>query len=59
LLAVLGSPGASLAATAAGVLPVGLLDALLGLLLAPLVRGLLRGQGIRPPRPIGTLVGGR
>jgi hypothetical protein len=38
-------------------IPVGLTDALLGLLLVPLVRGLLSAQGIRSPRPVARLIG--
>ncbi len=52
LLAILGSHAATIASTVQAVIPVGLLDALLGLLLVPAVRNLLRAQGIRPPRPV-------
>src|SRR6185437_8601721 len=44
LLSVLGSHAASLRATVLSLPPVGLTDALLGLLLVPVVRRLLRAQ---------------
>jgi hypothetical protein len=59
LLAILGSHAATMTVTAMTVVPVGLVDALLGLVLVPAVRAMLRAQGIRPPRPVSTLVGDR
>jgi len=56
LLSVLGSHAASLRATVLSLPPVGLTDALLGLLLVPVVRRLLRAQGIRAPRPAATVL---
>jgi rod shape-determining protein MreD len=56
LLSVLGSHSASLRATVLSLPPVALSDALLGLLLVPLVRRLLRAQGVRPPRPAATVL---
>ncbi len=50
LLSVLGSHAASLQLTARSVIPVALTEALLGLLVVPVVRKLLRAQGIRAPR---------
>jgi len=57
LLAILGSHAASLRATVLSLPPVALSEALLGLLLVPLVRRLLRAQGIRSPRPAATVLG--
>jgi rod shape-determining protein MreD len=57
VLTVLGSHGASPALALQAVVPVALLDALLGLALVPLIRGVLRAQGIRPSRPRAELVG--
>jgi rod shape-determining protein MreD len=51
LLSVLGSHAAGLHTTLGSLVPVGLVDALLGLALVPAVRRMLRAQGIRPPRP--------
>src|SRR6185503_3809620 len=56
LLSVLGSHAASLRATVLSLPPVGITDALLGLLLVPVVRRLLRAQGIRAPRPAATVL---
>jgi rod shape-determining protein MreD len=57
LLALLGSHGATLGLAVRSLIPVGLLEALLGLLLVPMVRWLLRSQGIRASRPTGELIG--
>lgn len=56
LLAILGSHAASLSATVLSLPPVGLTDALLGLLLVPLVRRVLRAQGVRAARPSATVL---
>jgi cell shape-determining protein MreD len=56
LLAILGSHAASLRATVLSLPPVGLTDALLGLLLVPVVRRVLRAQGVRAPRPTAGLL---
>lgn len=50
LLSILGSHAATLSTTAMSLVPVGSTEALLGLLLVPAVRKLLRAQGIRAPR---------
>jgi hypothetical protein len=57
LLSILGSHAATALLTVRYLIPVGLTDALLGLLVVPLVRTLLRAQGIRSPRPVGRLIG--
>ena len=57
LLAILGSHAATLRATVLSLPPVGLTDALLGLLLVPVVRRVLRAQGVRAPRPAATMLG--
>ncbi|MDQ2957127.1 MAG: hypothetical protein M3Y42_09195, partial [Actinomycetota bacterium] len=57
LLAILGSHAATVGTALAALIPVGLADALLGLLLVPAVRTLLKAQGIRSPRPVAALVG--
>jgi hypothetical protein len=57
LLAILGSHAATALLAVRYLIPVGLTDALLGLLLAPLVRTLLQAQGIHSPRPVGRLIG--
>ena len=56
LLAVLGSHAATILLALRDVIPVGLTDALLGLLVVPVVRRMLAAQGIRAPRPRGELV---
>ncbi|HTZ44114.1 MAG TPA: rod shape-determining protein MreD [Jatrophihabitans sp.] len=56
LLSVLGSHAATLPATLLALVPVGLTDALLGLLVVPAVRRLLRAQGVRAPRPATRIV---
>jgi len=56
LLAILGSHAASLRATVLSLPPVALSEALLGLLLVPVVRRLLRAQGIRPVRPAASVL---
>ncbi len=50
VLAILGWHGASLWLAVRDVIPVGLTDALLGLAVVPLLRALLRAQGMRAPR---------
>jgi cell shape-determining protein MreD len=57
LLAILGSHAATAALAVKYLIPVGLTDALLGLLVVPLVRNLLRAQQIRSPRPTARLIG--
>ena len=57
LLAVLGSHAATVRLAVVDVVPVGLADALLGLLLVPVVRFMLRAQGVRSPRPVAQFVG--
>jgi cell shape-determining protein MreD len=57
LLAVLGSHGDTLMLAVRSVIPVGLVDALLGLALVPLTRGMLRAQGVRGSRPGADAVG--
>jgi rod shape-determining protein MreD len=57
MLAILGSHGASVWLAVRDLAPVGLSDALLGLVLVPAVRGLLRSQGIRAPRPAVDVIG--
>ena len=57
LLAILGSHAATAVLALTYLIPVGLTDALLGLAVAPMVRSLLRAQGIRPPRPAARLIG--
>jgi rod shape-determining protein MreD len=57
MLAILGSHAATALLAVRYLIPVGLTDALLGLLVVPLVRSLLRAQGIRSPRPVGRLIG--
>ena len=47
MLAILGSHAATAMLALSYLIPVGLTDALLGLLVVPLVRNLLRAQGIR------------
>ncbi|HEX2904195.1 MAG TPA: rod shape-determining protein MreD [Jatrophihabitans sp.] len=56
LLSVLGSHAATVAGTVYTLIPVGLTEALLGLLVVPAVRGLLRAQGVRAPRPAATVL---
>jgi len=56
LLAILGSHAASLGSTVLSLPPVALTEALLGLLLVPAVRRLLRAQGVRAPRPAATVL---
>jgi len=56
LLAILGSHEASLSVVVSSLPPVAAADALLGLLLVPVVRRVLRGQGIRAPRPAATVL---
>lgn len=56
LFAVLGSHGASAMSVLHDVLPIGLVDALLGLVLVPVVRTVLRIQGVRSPRPGVTMI---
>jgi rod shape-determining protein MreD len=56
LLAVLGSHGATALSVLHDVVPIGLLDALLGLAVVPLVRAVLRIQGVRSPRPGVTMI---
>jgi rod shape-determining protein MreD len=56
VLAVLGSHAASFSLAFRDVIPVLLADALVGLALVPVVRGMLRRQGIRGPRPAAELV---
>lgn len=56
LLAILGSHAASLRSTVLSLPPVALTEALLGLLLVPVVRRLLRAQGVRAPRPAATVL---
>ena len=51
LLSVLGSHAATVGTTLRYLIPIVLTEALLGLLVVPLVRRLLRAQGIRPPKP--------
>lgn len=57
LLAVLGSHAATAGLAVTDLIPVGLLDALIGLLLVPVVRWLLRSQGVRAPRVRAQLLG--
>jgi cell shape-determining protein MreD len=57
LLAILGSHAATALLAVRYLIPVGLTEALLGLLVVPLVRTLLQAQGIRSPRPVGRLIG--
>jgi cell shape-determining protein MreD len=57
MLAILGSHAATAVLACKFLIPVGLTDALLGLAVVPLVRNLLRAQGIRSPRPVGRLIG--
>jgi rod shape-determining protein MreD len=57
MLAILGSHAATATVAVRSVIPVGLADALIGLVLVPIVRSLLRGQGIRGQRPHAQLVG--
>lgn len=57
VLAVLGSHAATAGLAARAVIPVGLTDALLGLVLVPIVRRMLRAQGVRAVRPRAELVG--
>jgi rod shape-determining protein MreD len=57
MLAVLGSHAASAGAAVRLVVPVGLTDALLGLLLVPAVRAMLHAQGIRAARPTADVLG--
>jgi rod shape-determining protein MreD len=56
LLAILGSHGATAWLALRDALPIGLVDALLGLLVVPAVRTVLRAQGIRSPRPDVTVI---
>lgn len=53
LLSILGSHAATMPYT---LVPVGLTEALLGLLLVPAVRALLRAQGIRAPKPSASVL---
>lgn len=57
LLAILGSHGATAWLALRDLIPVGLTDALLGLVLVPLIRALLRAQGVRVPRPGADVIG--
>jgi hypothetical protein len=57
LLAVLGSHGASVWLAFRDVIPIGLLDALFGLILVPVVRAMLRAQGVQSPRPVANVIG--
>jgi rod shape-determining protein MreD len=57
LLAVLGSHGATAWLAVRDLVPVGLTDALLGLVLVPAVRALLRAQGVDTPRPAAAVIG--
>jgi rod shape-determining protein MreD len=57
ILAVLGDPVPGLTSAVVWTLPIALTDALLGLLLVPLVRTLLRAYSIRPARADAVLLG--
>lgn len=57
VLAILGSHGATVVVMFQEVIPVGLADAILALPVVPLIRVLLRMQGIRPVRPRAQSVG--
>jgi hypothetical protein len=57
LLAILGSHGATVALAFRDLIPVGLVDALLGLIAVPVVRALLRSQGVHSPRPVAGVIG--
>lgn len=57
LLAILGSHAATAVLALKYLIPVGLTDALLGLAVVPVVRALLRAQGVRSPRPATRLIG--
>jgi rod shape-determining protein MreD len=56
-LAVLDTHGASVWLAVRDVVPVGLVDALLSLLLIPVVAAMLRAQGIRAPRSRPEFIG--
>jgi len=56
LFSVLGSHAATLALTVRCLPPTAVTDALIALAVVPAVRRLLRGQGIRPPRPVASVV---
>jgi|GEM_PF-1890197 rod shape-determining protein MreD len=55
LFAMLGSHAASAASTVRYLIPIALVDAVLGLVVVPPVRMLLRNQGIRTPRSTATV----
>lgn len=57
LLAILGSHAATATLAFRDVIPVGLTEALVALVAAPVVRKLLLAQGIRSPRPVAHLIG--
>jgi rod shape-determining protein MreD len=56
MLAILGSHAASAWLAFRDVIPVGLVEALLGLIVVPVVRAMLRSQGIRTPRPVAGVI---
>lgn len=60
MLTVLHADGASLGAAVRAIIPAGLGDALLALILVPTVRTFLRADALRPPRGVTEIVlGGR
>jgi hypothetical protein len=57
LLAILGSHAASVWLACRNLIPIGLVEALLALIVVPAVRSMLRSQGVRTPRPAADVIG--
>jgi hypothetical protein len=57
MLAILGSHAASAWLAFRNLIPIGLVEALLGLVVVPIVRVMLRSQSIRSPRPVTGVIG--
>jgi len=57
LLSILGSHAATVWLAFRDLIPIALTDSLLGLLVVPTVRSMLRMQGIRGPRPVADVIG--
>ena len=57
MLAILGSHAASVWLAFRNLIPIGLVEALLGLVVVPIVRAMLRSEGIRSPRPVAGVIG--